>query len=270
MGQTTRAVGHNLEEARQGIGYYGEQAWLLVRDFRVDPGLLRVAGPWGIRLDPVVFGCFLVGFVLVWRFVWRREHFVLACGFCWFALVMVVLYRFTSDFREMGLFPWIYCMAALGLATMLRPMARFQPWSTAVASILIVASFGFYYRQYIYHQDIYNANSDAAIYSETAAQLATFASQGYEVVLPAAHLAYAHIEIQLPRGTRVSEYNPAVEMPLRLRSDPHVIVEVVSQPPSFEEQATSTEDVYTHPSGAEAHIIRDGRGFERVRFYVWR
>jgi len=199
----------------------------------------------------------------------RKRRAVLLLGVA-FALVMIVLYRFSSMFREVGLFTWIYCMAGLGLAAVLRPFARYRPWPTVVGSLLILTSFALCYRPYLYHQDIYNANSDAAMYSKTAEQLEPFASQGYEVVLPTAHLAYAHIEIQLPPATRVSEYDPALEMPKRLRSDPHAIVEVVSEPPPFAEQATSSEDVYLHPSGAEVHIIRDGRGFERVRFYVWR
>jgi hypothetical protein len=66
LSQPTRAVSHNAEQARQGVSYYGDQAWLLAKDFLMDTQHLRVAEPWGIRLDPLVFGCFVLGFVLTW------------------------------------------------------------------------------------------------------------------------------------------------------------------------------------------------------------
>jgi hypothetical protein len=109
---------------QKGIFYYLDQLKLGFEDFTYKPEKFNIPALWGITLEPFVYYCFVIGLLYSLLYIMRPPFFLILVNYVLMFIPIVVLYRFTSVWREFGFLPTIYMLAAIGLVALQKIISR--------------------------------------------------------------------------------------------------------------------------------------------------
>ena len=240
---------------------------LVAKDFWVDHDKIHAAGPWGVTLDWFVLIAFVVGLMAVLRQVNKTRNFLMCAGIAAFAMVMVVLHRFSSIWREYGLFVWVYCLAGYGLSVVVQCVRpRFGRGLLSAVLLLFYAVYGSsLFVEYLDIRRVWAAGIDESGYSRLAHFLKPYAEDGFTTALPDS-LAFDLISIQLPPEAAVVKYSNMAEFQAMLQKPRFIMVGFI--PLSGERQRLDVRGVVQAADRVkEIGSFSDGLG--RIRGVVW-
>ena len=117
IGRHKNFVSENItySQNQQGSYYYLKQLELGFEDFLYKPEKFNIIGLWGIILEPIVFYFFIIGLLYSLRYAARPPFFLVLLNYIIMFIPIVVLYRFSSVWREFGFLPTIYILSSLGI-----------------------------------------------------------------------------------------------------------------------------------------------------------
>lgn len=244
-----------IEENYRNSGYLA-QASRLVKDFWEAADGPYDAYLWRIRLDRVSWILFFAGLLYCVRNVRDKRLIPILFGLFFYSLLLILLHRGTSDWREQGFLFFILLIAALG-ASYAMEIVRLKSNGFAMVGVcvLISVSASLTYLEYL---KIFTGNRLANSCEMIAKRLKPYVDEGYRISIPA---GFAHwvIPPQLPKGTRVRWYkDPKREISLIRLNDKVVIADVVHsgtvQPFAVENAAANLESEH------ELSIVYDEQG----------
>jgi hypothetical protein len=105
----------DFSKQKNGLLYYADQARLAVFDLGYDPQKYKIVLLWGITIEPSVLLLVLIGALYVLRNIKYFPNQILILDYIVMLIPVVVMYRFTSIWREYGFVPVLYIAASLGM-----------------------------------------------------------------------------------------------------------------------------------------------------------
>lgn len=119
-------ISENLTYSKHqsGIYYYIEQLKLGLEDFTYKPEKFNIIVLWGITLEPTVFYFLLIGLIYSFRHILSPQFLLIILNYVIMFIPIVVLYRFSSVWREFGFLPTIYILSALGMYFLYQLISR--------------------------------------------------------------------------------------------------------------------------------------------------
>lgn len=207
-----------------GVFYYLEQLKLGVEDFTYKSEKFNIIMLWGITLEPFVFYCFIIGLLYSLRYIARPPFFLILLNYVVMFIPIVVLYRFTSVWREFGFLPTIYILSSFGVYLLYKLITRLtrivtpqplRPNSQLIALVIIIAtyftSWYYFYAQYFN----YHLKKEPKIYETYCKKTAEYISKTIPantlIILPN-ELCNSLITIALGNKYRYQVYNNEVDL----------------------------------------------------------
>ncbi|OGH24142.1 MAG: hypothetical protein A3B47_04715 [Candidatus Levybacteria bacterium RIFCSPLOWO2_01_FULL_39_24] len=144
------------------INYYFEQLKLGLTDFEYKQEKFNIVGLWGVTLEPFVFLFFLMGLTYTFLRIAMPQYFLIIANYIIMFIPIVILYRFTSAWREFGFLPTIYITASIGIYASHKLISRFIRFFTSrrqkmhenlIFVIIVAAYFASWYYFYSRYYD---------------------------------------------------------------------------------------------------------------------
>jgi len=149
----------NYSKQSSGMFYYVDQIKLAASDLQYNQDKYNIVMLWGITIEPIILLFFLLGVLYMLRHIKYFPNSIVLLDYIVMLIPIVVLYRFTSIWREYGFVPSLYIIASLGAYIFLQAVikvihfiskheTRAAAISFAVIAVLYIAQWTYYFHNY--------------------------------------------------------------------------------------------------------------------------
>ena len=126
IGRHSEFLNENIKYSNKNFNYFIEQLKLAFNDFKPQINKYKVQNLWSITLDPVVYSFLIFGLIIVLGEFYKPEFFIIILNFIIMFFPVVILYRFTSIWREYGFLPSIYIISSIGIYNLIEIIRKIK------------------------------------------------------------------------------------------------------------------------------------------------